>query len=372
MTGFNFADLWLIMPMLVVSGGSLLLLLLDVFVRRPWPRSLFAAVVFLVAMPYVLHTYSMTAPGQTIFSGMLFADPFANFFSFLLVAGSTLVLLLGAGKLREQGVDNEGEYYSLLLMSTLGGIVFVSAAEMVTMFLGLELMSMALYCLCGSARTSERSIESALKYFLLGSFSSAFLLYGMALLYGLTGSTQLPEMVAVLADADVGLTLMAMGLILVGLVFKIGIVPFHFWTPDVYEGAPTPVTVYMACVIKAAAVGTALRVVWTVFPEFYEQWSGFLWLLAVMTMVLANLVALRQRSLKRMLAYSSIGHAGYMLMAFLAPGEANAGLLQYWTRRVYAHGIFSSRRGKWWSCYPLLPRRVHADDGWCFCGLAQS
>ena len=325
MNGFNINDLWLIAPMLVVSGGSLLLLLLDVFVRRPWPRSLFAAAVFLVALPYIMQTYSLTVPGQTIFSGMLFADPFANFFSFLLIVGSVLVLLLGVGRLKEQGIENEGEYYALLLMSTVGAIVFVSAAEMITMFLGLELMSMALYCLCGSARMNRNSIESALKYFLLGSFSSAFLLYGMALLYGLTGSTQIMEMVAALPEADVGLTLMGMGLILVGLLFKIGIVPFHFWTPDVYQGAPTPVTVYMACVIKAAAVGTALRVVWTVFPEFYEQWSGFLWLLAVLTMVLANLVALRQRSLKRMLAYSSIGHAGYMLMAFLAPGEAQGG-----------------------------------------------
>jgi len=199
-------------------------------------------------------------------------------------------------------------------------MIFASSAELITMFLGLETMSMALYCLCGAALGRRRSAESALKYFLLGSFSSAFLLYGIALLYGLTGTTSIPAIAGSLAGADQSILFFSLGLMLVGLIFKLGAVPFHFWAPDVYEGAPTPVTAYMACVIKASAVVAALRVLWVGFGGQIVFWSGAVWLIAVLTMVIGNLAALRQRGLKRMLAYSSVAHAGYLLVAFLAHG----------------------------------------------------
>lgn len=317
-------DLMLVSPLLVLTAGSLLILLIEVFAGDVWPRGGVAVATLLAALLCVHLNWGGAAgqvfPGQTVFSGVLFSDPLSFYLAFLIIAGTAFVLLMSKEQLAGQGVESPGEFYSLALMSTIGAIIFVSAAELVTLFLGLEIMSMALYCLCGSALRSQRSSESALKYFFLGSFSSAFLLYGIALVYGLTGSMELTEIAARVGSADGPLLYVAIALMAVGFIFKIGAVPFHFWAPDVYAGAPTSVTMYMACVIKAAAFGALLRVFWIAFRDIalVEMWSGIVWYVAFFTMVLGNLVALRQRNVKRMLAYSSIGHAGYMLVAFVA------------------------------------------------------
>lgn len=315
-------DLWLVMPIVLVSLGSLVLLLIEAFAGKNWPRAMFTTLVLLVCVPYVLSAGESAPVGGTVFSGLVYGDAYTHFLYFVLILGSILATLAGKYRLRSLGIQFTGEYYALLLMCTAGAMIFVAAAELITLFLGLELMSMALYCLCGSARDSEKATEAALKYFLLGSFSSAFMLYGMAFLYGITGTTMIPELMTGLQNDQSGLALVGMGLLLLGFVFKLALVPFHFWAPDVYEGAPTPVTAYMACVIKTAAAGAALRVIWTAFGDYSEDWSGALWLVAVLTMIVANVVALRQNDVKRMLAYSSVGHAGYIVMAFMAPGEA--------------------------------------------------
>lgn len=318
-------DLQLVAPLVVLSLGALMVILVDVFARRPWPRAGATVGVLLLALLGCWQYQGLHVPAGTAFGGLIYTDPLALFFNALLLAGSIGAVLLGSRKLTQEGIESGGEYYGLLIISTLGAMLFANSAELITLFLGLETMSMALYCLCGSAPAVRRSSESALKYFLLGSFSSAFMLYGISLLYGLTGSTMLPEIAQSIGSADRTILVFALGLMLVGLVFKLGAVPFHFWAPDVYEGAPTPVTAYMACVIKASAVAATLRVLWSGFGDIVIFWSGAVWCIAVLTMVVGNIIAVRQRSLKRLLAYSSIAHAGYIMVAFLAPGDEFGG-----------------------------------------------
>lgn len=326
-------DLALVSPAIVVSVGTLVLILIDSFLNRDWPREFFTAVVLLAGIVSLQIFAPHFQADVTAFGGLMYADKFSWFFSLLLLVGALLSLLLGVADLKREGVESPGEYYALLLMSTVGAIIFATSAELITLFLGLETMSMALYCLCGSATGLRRSAESAMKYFLLGSFSSAFMLYGIALLYGLTGTMSIEQIATIAVQQEQQLTLrFAMALLLIGFIFKLGAVPFHFWAPDVYEGAPTPVTAYMACVIKASAVAAVLRVLWTAFGEMVLFWTEALWFIAVITMVVGNIVALRQRSLKRMLAYSSVAHAGYMLVGFLAPGAdfgGGAAILYY-------------------------------------------
>lgn len=312
-------ELGLFSPALVLTAGAFLILMLEVFLKRAWSRAAVTLVSIVGALLALAKFQAGFMPNRTIFWGALFADPYSLMVSAIILAASALPVLIGMKSLSAEGIDSESEYYSLYLMSLVGAIIFASAADLITLFLGLEIMSMALYCLCGGAIRFRRSGEAALKYFILGSFSSAFLLYGIAILYGLTGSLVISKIAEAAMAQQGALLFFALALMLVGFIFKIGAVPFHFWVPDVYEGAPTPVTAYMSCVVKAGAIAAALRVVWSGFAEFPIFWDYSISVIAGATMLIGNLVALRQRSLKRMLAYSSIAHAGYMLLAFLAP-----------------------------------------------------
>ena len=330
------------LPLIILAAGAFLLLMLEVCLRRPWSREFIAVLTLAIAAVVAVAQFSDgaafsagTAGGRTLFEGVLYGDALANWLNVVVLVATMLAVLLTAGQVGREGVTSLSEYYSLILMATFGALVFANGAELITLFLGLEIMSMALYCLCGAILTQRRSTESALKYFLLGSFSSAFLLYGIALLYGLTGSTEIAVIVPKLVAVDQTTLLFATGMLLVGLVFKVGGVPFHFWAPDVYQGAPTAVTAYMATTIKLAAVAALLRVMWGTLGGSAFQWAGAVWLIAVLTMVVGNLVALRQRSVKRMLAYSSISHAGYVLCALLAPGEYGGGAAILYYMVVY-------------------------------------
>jgi NADH-quinone oxidoreductase subunit N len=307
-----------------LTVGTVLVLIYESFIKRAWSRGSFTVLVLFTATVFHIFLYSMDIYPLTgtAFYGQIFVDKFSGLVTALILTISTLVAILSLGQLEKERVKSSGEYYALFLMSVIGAIIFNTASEFITLFIGLEIMSMALYCLCGSAIGVRSSSESAMKYFLLGSFSSAFLLYGIAILFGLSGTTDFIGISESIRGTDSTLLSISIGLITVGLLFKIAAAPFHFWAPDVYQGAPTSVTIFMASVIKASAIVATLRILWIVFPDSIHIWSNAIWALAAITMTIGNLTALRQRSVKRMLAYSSIAHAGYMMVAILvAPQE---------------------------------------------------
>jgi NADH-quinone oxidoreductase subunit N len=228
---------------------------------------------------------------------------------------------------------DHGEYYALLLFSTLGMMIMASSLDLITIFLGLETLSISLYILAGILRERLESNESAVKYLLLGAFASGFVLYGIALVYGATASTNLLRVAEVVASGKVSsptLLMIGTGLLIIGFGFKVASVPFHMWTPDVYEGAPTSVTAFMIAGTKAAAFAAFLRILMTALPALQPDWGQILWVLAVLTMTVGNVVAIAQSSIKRMLAYSSIAHAGYLLVALVAANKLGSGSILFY------------------------------------------
>lgn len=329
------SDIMTALPLIIVGLGSLLLLLLEVFVKGRWQRAGATVLILVVALFSQLNLLGVYVNNAKIFSGLVYADAYTCFLNMLILCASILAVLLGQRDLEAEGVESPAEFYSLMLMASSGAMIFVSAAELITLFLGLELMSIAAYCLAGSAIGVRSSSESAIKYFLLGSFASAFMLYGISLIYGLSGSTYIDpirEAISLHGLSNNSWLALSLGMFLIGFAFKIALVPFHFWAADVYQGAPTGVTAFMASVIKAAGIGAMLRVIWLVFgtPTLASYWINTIQVLAALTMTVGNLCALRQRSLKRMLAFSSVSHAGYMMVAFLVPGTAAGGAILYY------------------------------------------
>lgn len=312
-------DIILTLPLWIISIGGVLLLVFQALGGKGFPNAFFAGVVLISALCTLVMNSAGYVHGLEAFSGMIAIDRFFLFTTTLLILGTLAVVFLCHASEKDDGIEQRGEFFALLLMATGGAVLFANAVELITMFVGLEILSMALYCLCGASVLRRESAESALKYFLLGSFSSAFLLYGIAMLYGLTGSTFISEILPRIQQANPSVMALSLGLILIGFAFKIAVVPFHFWAPDVYQGAPTPITGYMACFVKASAVAASIRVIWGVFPDLLEMWTAVVWSMSFLTIIGGNLIALRQRDVKRMLAYSSIAHAGYVMAAFLVP-----------------------------------------------------
>jgi NADH-quinone oxidoreductase subunit N len=252
---------------------------------------------------------------------MVVADGFSTFVNALLLVSGLLGVALAYGYIRRMGLER-GEYYTLLLFSVTGMMLMAQAADLIVVFLALELLSIPLYVLAAFARPKAESEEAGLKYFLLGAFSTGFVVYGTALVFGATGTTNLSAIVAA-SNGTSNLLLLAIGsaLILVGLGFKVAVVPFHMWTPDVYQGAPSAVTAFMSSGAKIAGFAALLRVFATAFPSIASDMTGIFWGLAALTMILGNVIAISQTSIKRLLAYSSIAHAGYILMAFVPYGN---------------------------------------------------
>ena len=298
-----------VLPEMVWCGFGVVLMLLQPFVKN---RQALTFIAMLGAAAGTVVGY-FGIPG-TGFSGLVQFDTFSLFVHCLVGLSTFLVILASDSYLERENLDG-AEFYALILFATAGMGVLASAQELLTAFIGLEMSSISSYILAGYRRDSIKASEAAVKYFLLGSFATAFFLYGIALVYGVTGSTNL----ATLADADPGSLLLRLGLtlILVGLGFKVAAAPFQIWTPDVYEGAPTPVTALFSAGPKAATFALLLRIFSTVHAAT-EYWFWAFWILAVLTMFAGNLGALLQANVKRMLAYSSIAHAGYTLVAFAA------------------------------------------------------
>ena len=314
---------WVI-PEIVITVSAVLALLLAAFSKKGGASGLPGAVALIGAGLALVFACSLWDRNNVIFNNLYTIDNFGTFFKVLILIVSLLVTLLSLRYVEREDI-NGGEYYSLLLFGVLGMMIMVSSNHFVTIFIGLELMSISIYVLCGILNRNPKAAEAALKYFLLGAFSTAFLLYGMALIYATTGILDLRGIADYLGAGTFFLTptfMVGLALLIVGFGFKTASVPFHMWTPDVYEGAPTSITAYMATGVKAAAFGAFLRVFYTAFLPFLGAWSGLLWILAVLTMTLGNITALVQDDIKRMLAYSSIAHAGYILIAF-AIGDKN-------------------------------------------------
>jgi NADH-quinone oxidoreductase subunit N len=279
---------------------------------------LVALVGFLAAAGVALAFPSSPEAGR-----MLFHDGFGTFCKILFIFSGSAVTAVSMNYLERDGLLH-GEFFSLLLFATVGMGLMANSADLIMTFLGLEILSISTYVLAGFKRNDIKSGESALKYFLLGSLSTGFLLYGIAFLYGATGTTRYIEMsqaIAVSTDRVIAL-LVGLGLVVVGFGFKAAIVPFHIWTPDVYEGAPVPVTAHLAVASKAAAFLAFVRILYQVLPDLGLHWQTVLWVSAFLTMALGNIVALTQTNIKRMLAYSSIAHAGYLLIGLVAHNTA--------------------------------------------------
>ena len=341
---------WALLPEIVLSAWAMAVLLAGVWGKEGTEMSLestsalrWLAVVGLLAAA-VLNgwLYQVTVLGEP---GMITVDRFRLFANWILLLGATLTILISVPYVVRQRLQ-AGEFYTLVLLATVGMMIMTGTRNLILLFLAIETMSVAAYVLAGFNRGDRKSAEASLKYFILGAFSSGFLLYGIALVWGATGSVTLPQ-IAETIEAGAGfrgMLLSGMGLLGIGFAFKVGAVPFHMWTPDVYQGAPTPSTTFMAVAVKTASVVVFVRVFLEAFWNLYASWYMIVWWLAALTIVVANLVALAQSNVKRMLAYSSIAHGGYLLVGLAAGNEISTAailfyLLVYTVMNVGAFGI---------------------------------
>ncbi len=334
-----------IAPALVLMGAGILILFWDLLQTRFQSKVPFELIAFAgigASLYFLLRGVPSHAEPVVGFGGTMVLDNLAVVLSLAIAAGTGLLILLIPEDLKRRKIDF-GEFYALVLFAGSGMMLLVQATDLITIFLTIEMLSLAVYILTGMTRLQPRSAEAAMKYFVTGAFASGFLLYGMTLLYGASGTIHLSEM----APALVGnspLTIVGLALLIVGFGFKVGAVPFHMWVPDVYEGAPTSVTAFMSVAVKAAGFGALIRVLLVGLPGQAEMWGDLLWGLAAVTMIVGNLMAVPQRSVKRMLAYSSIAHTGYILLglAALNSGTVDAGSAAVYYLFVYTFMTFGS------------------------------
>ena len=303
---------------MALLAWTVILLVIDLWIpnRRKAITAWLAALGLIVAVGLSLIPYQSSEP---ILGGMIVVDGFARFLSVLFLFGGLAGIILANDYLKRMQIER-GEYYPLLLFSVCGMILMGYANNLLVIFLALELLSIPLYLLSGFFYYRAASMESAVKYFLMGTFASAIIIYGTAMVFGAAGSINLPNIVFAVSsgEVDIALFILGAGFLLVGFGFKVGIVPFHMWIPDVYQGAPSPVTGFMSFGAKAAGLAALMRVFIIIFPSISEILVPVLWVLAGLTMVIGNVLAVAQNNLKRLMAYSSIAHSGYLLMAFVS------------------------------------------------------
>ena len=338
----SLSDLTPILPLLLVSLWAIILLVADLFVRRKGTTALMAAGGLLLALVVLI---LQSGDQLAVFNGMLVADSYAGFLQAIFLVTGLLAIAVAHDYLRRMGIER-GEYYPLLLFTISGMMLMSLAGDLIVVFVALELLSLPLYVLAGFARPRPESEEAAMKYFLLGAFASSFLVYGIALVFGATGTTNLAGIAGELSGGA-GLLLVGAVLVLVGLGFKVAAVPFHMWTPDVYQGAPSAVVAFMSVGAKAGGFAALLRVFIAALPDLAAAWAPLTMGLAALTMTWGNIAAIVQGNIKRMLAYSSIAHAGYILIALpaaslpaAAPGAVSAALF-------YLFAYLFSNLGAW-------------------------
>jgi len=339
-------NLGVTLPAVTLSIGVCFLVLIDVFLPKerrgltPW------LALAGIAISFVLTIFQFNTGDQVALGGMFVADNFSAFLNLVLLVAAFIAILLAMDYNRRQDIER-GEFYTLLLLATAGAMFMAHANDLIIIFVALELLSIPLYILAAFRPGNARSEESGMKYFILGAFASAFLLFGAALIYGATGTTSLPaifERVAFITSSDstsIFYLLVGAALMIVGLGFKVAVVPFHMWTPDVYEGAPTPVTAFMSVAAKIGGFAALLRVLVVglpllqVNPEASAIWQDSLWVISALTLLVGNVAAIAQNNIKRMLAYSSIANAGYILMAAAAAGTPGMALASTQSALIY-------------------------------------
>ena len=316
---FKLEDLALIAPELELAAFGLVLLIADLIIRDKRMLGYISLVGLTISAIFL---FRLSGVNATAYGGQLVVDPFSAYFKFifLIAAGITVALSL---KYLEIEREHHGEYYALILFATMGMMFMAGGTDLVTLYIGLETMAIATYVLVGFLRGSQRSNEASVKYFLLGAFSSAVMLYGMSLLYGSSGSTQLKDVAEALTlrPIDDPISLLAMITVAAGLFFKIAAVPFHQWAPDAYEGAPTSITAFMSVAVKAASFAMMVRIFMVGIYPLRDQWVPLMAAVCAITITVGNVAALSQSNLKRLLAYSSISHAGFVLLGLIAGNE---------------------------------------------------
>jgi NADH-quinone oxidoreductase subunit N len=337
-------DILRILPEVILTLTGVAIMLIDASLPPHWARRnlgwIGAIGTMLALWASILQ---LEYPEGTAFFGTVETTAFTVFFH-VLICGIVLVALLLSLDTLPEDSHHQGEYYALVVFGAVGMCLLTGAIELLLVFIALEISSIATYILAGYRKRTVRGPEAAIKYFLLGSFATAFLLYGIALVFGATGTTSIYEIARQIpAVQNHSLVVAALALMLVGILFKVSAAPFHVWTPDVYEGAPTPVVALMSTAPKAAAFALLLRVLYEMFPTLRSVWSPVLWVVAVLSMTVGNLAALRQQNVKRMLAYSSIAHAGYLLAAFAGFGSTGIAAASFYTAAYAAMnvGIFA-------------------------------
>ena len=337
-------DIDRILPEVILALSGVAIMLIDASLPAAWPRrplGWIAAIGTTIAL--WASVWQLSLPEGAGFYSTVETSAFTVFFH-ILICGIVLVALLLSLDALPQHTHHQGEFYALIVFGAVGMCLLTSAVELLVVFIALEISSISTYILAGWRKHTGRGPEAAIKYFLLGSFATAFLLYGIALIFGATGTTQIYQ-IALLAPVAQNQTLVlaALALMLVGILFKVSAVPFHVWTPDVYEGAPSPVVALLSTAPKAAAFALLLRVVYEMFPQLRSIWAPLLWIVAVLSMSVGNLAALRQQNVKRMLAYSAIAHAGYLLAAFAGTSEIGIAAASFYIAAYAAMnvGIFA-------------------------------
>jgi NADH-quinone oxidoreductase subunit N len=337
-------DIYRILPEVVLTLTGVLIMLFDAALPPASSRrGLGWMGAFGVMAALWASLWELSLPAGTAFYNTVQTDAFSVFFHVLICAIVLVSLLLSLDAL-PHNQHHRGEYFALMVFGAVGMCLLTSAVELLVVFIALEISSISTYILAGFRKHTGKGPEAAIKYFLLGSFATGFLLYGVALIFGATGTTQINEIAALIPHAkSPSLVLAAFALMMVGVLFKVSAAPFHVWTPDVYEGAPSPVVALMSTAPKAAAFALLIRLLYGTFPALQPMWTPLLWIVAVLSMTVGNLAALRQDNVKRMLAYSSIAHAGYLLAAFAGLGFTGIAAASFYIAAYAAmnFGIFA-------------------------------
>ncbi len=341
---FDISNMILSMPEIIVLSGACLLILLDLVLDRN-QKHIIAYLSLLVILVAAAGTWLIAGNSENILSGMFVIDGYSTFFKMTFYLATFLAILLSINYIKVEGVER-GEYYILMLFALSGMMIMASGTDLLSIYVGLELMALSIYVLTGFIQHNGSSNEAAMKYVILGAFSSGVLLYGISLVYGLTGTTQLSDLAAVLrgqGGPDIALIL-AITFLVAGFGFKVAAVPFHMWAPDVYEGAPTSITAFMSVGPKAASFAALLRVFIAALGPVSTSWVTLIAVISVLTMAVGSLVALSQTNIKRMLAYSSIAHAGYALLGLVAGGpDGIASVMLYMLIYTFMNmGIFGT------------------------------